>query len=705
VQGSAFHEDSETMDAEEHDSNDKKRPSQGPYSNECGKKMKQQEEECGKSEQHDYRGFASLPTDVLISILCRSPASDHTSLRNTCKSFRATIDSAAYKGERATSGWAEVSTHLLTGEELYDRDNPNGPEDVSLSDGDVDEDATEEERAAALQWKITEKRAEEMVEYGYSELGCMDQDYGYHDIHVDIEVDGKRCGSIHLVLLPRGVYHNYPFHEAADAHSSELQMVGVRLCDSAGRLKVRSIKNEELISGEAGEGGFLHIKTVRINEEYQPMDCTNVVAKAVRSALTQPKLEGKWTLVTAISDYQVYMTTEEMEFRRKVRYGGNAEEKERADMRFWECALLDTKTLLRVGFKQIPETVGSLMRNPYWLFALPHFLKNPIKSFEKVDQTPLIEPPDLPPKPVGVDSEILEAAKKSGNSMRRVLDSVRTERLQDQNCLGRLAELEGRFAGARTLIEGGKPDHLSDESWGEMVADVESGEEMLRAQRAAFEEATRRQREEQRNEIDVTIPRKIDLLKNEVNALVQRGGSIRNSYAIHCSSRLRIPQYIDFLLEMVPLEERAFAVSSLDDNGLTPLHCAVLGTPEVHNREDYLEMVEKLLGFGADTNVKSAQGATPLGTYRSTMTDKFDYSNVFGIRSGDEPAGWRPFHRKMEGLLRPSRGETDADVEAKCAVLDNDLGSDIDLDNEDEDADEDDWMNDDEDDENDEDEE
>jgi len=704
------------MDAEEHDSYNKKRPSQGPYSsNECGKKMKQQEEECGKSEQHDYSGFASLPTDVLISILCRSPASDHKALRDTCKAFRTTIDSAEYKGERATSGWAEVSTHLVSGEELYDRVNPNGPEDVSLSDGDVDEDATEEERANKLRWKIAEKQAEEMIDYGYSdvyghsELGRIDQDYGHHDITMDVVVDGSQVGSLYLVILPRGVYHNYPFHDATDAHSSELQMVGWTLCDSAGRLKVRSIKNEELVSGEAGKGGYLHINTVRISDAYRPMGCTNVVSEAVRSALTQPKLEGEWTLATAISDYNVYITDEEMKLKRRISNGeeGNAEENERVEKRLWERAVLDTKTYLRVGFKQIPETVGSLMRNPYWLFALPHFLKNPIKSFEEVDQTPLIEPPDLPPKPVGVDSEILVAVKKAGNSMRRVLDSVRTERLQDQdhNCLGRLAELEGRFAGARNLIEGGKPDHLSDESWREMVADVESIEEMLRAQRAAFEEATRRQREEQRNEIDVTIPRKIDLLKNEVNALVQRGGSIRNSYAIHCSSRLRIPQYIDFLLEMVPLEKRAFAVSSLDDNGLTPLHCAVLGTPEVHNREDYLEMVERLLDFGADTNVKSAQGATPLGMYRSTMTDKFDYSNVFGIRSGDEPAGWRPFHRKMEDLLRPSQGETDADVEAKCAVLDNDMGSDIDLDNEDEDADEDDWMNDDEDDENDEDEE
>ncbi|KAK1734923.1 hypothetical protein QTG54_014383 [Skeletonema marinoi] len=665
------------MNAEEHDSYNKKRPSQGPYSNESGNKMKQQEEEFVKSEQHDYSGFASLPTDVLISILCRSPASDHKALRDTCKAFRTTIDSAEYKGERATSGWAEVSTHLLTGGELYDRDNPDGPEDVSLSDGDVDEDATEIERAVALQWKIAGKRLEEIIEYGYSELGCMDEDYGYHDITMDIEVDGKRCGSMHLVLLPRGVYHNYPFHEAADAHSSELQMVGVRLCDSVGRLKVRSIKNEELVSGEAGEGGFLHIKTVRINEAYQPMDCTSVVSEAVRSALTQPKLEGKWTLVTAISDYQVYMTTEEMEFKRKIRYGGNAAEKERADKRFWECALLDTKTLLRVGFKQIAETV-SQKQNPYWLFALPCFLKYPIKSFEEVDQTPLIEPPDLPPEPVGVDGEILEAMKDYCIKMRQILDMLRRTKLEldksEQNFSDRLAEMERRSAEVRTSIERGKPDHISDESWAEMVADVERGEEELRTHSAEIEESIQSAREDHRNQIDnVAMPIAMEEFQVEMTALVRKGGSIRKSHAIHCCSRFRITQFIDFLIDMIPIEERAQVLSSWDACGLTPLHCVVLGTPEVDDKDEYLDFVERLLGLGADTNVKSARGVTPLGQYRLTMTNKFDYNNVFGIRSGDEPAGWRPFHRKMEGLLRPYRGETDADVEAKCAVLDNDV--------------------------------
>ncbi len=672
------------------------------------KKAKQQAEAADPQphhHHHDYGGFASLPTDVLISIFCRSPASDHRSLSDTCKAFRATIDSEAYKGERASSGWAEVSTHLLSGEELYDELYPNGPEHVSLSDGELGEDATEEQRDIALLFKKAEKKYDEMRDFGYySELGQLDQDnYGYCDITVNVQVDGKCCGSISLVLLPRGTDHDYPFHDATDAHSGEMQSVGWTLCDSVGHLKVRSIKNAELISGEAGKGGFLFIEAVRISEAYHPMDCTNIVTEAVRLALSDPKLEGKWTLVTAISDYQVYMTKEDQ----KILHGdeSNAMEKERLDRRFWECALLDTKTLLRVGFRQIPETVSE-KQSPYWLFALPSFLKDPIKSLEEVNQAPLIEPPDLPPEPIGVDGEILEVVKQKCNTMRRILDGVHSEKREldiiiEHTCSEEFAELEQQITEARTFIDVGKPSHLSDETWRDMVAGVERSEEMLRTDRAMLEEAMQCQRDKT-STIDVKIPDLVNEFKAQVTALVRKGGSIRKSHAIHCCSRLRITQFIDFLIDMVPPEERAQALCSLDACGITPLHYVVLGTPEVSDTDEYIDFVKRLLDMGADTNVKSAtRGVTPIGQYRLTMSHKFDFCNVFGMRSGDEPESWRPFHRKMEGLLRPSQGETDADVEAKCAVLDDDVDPDESSDNdEDDEEEEDDWMDEDEDDEN-----
>jgi len=165
----------------------------------------------------------------------------------------------------------------------------------------------------------------------------------------------------------------------------------------------------------------------------------------------------------------------------------------------------------------------------------------------------------------------------------------------------------------------------------------------------------------------------VEEFQKVVTALVRKGGSIRKSYAIHCCSRFRITQHIDFLVDLVPPEERAQALSSWDACGLTPLHCVIIDTPVLCDRDEYLEFVERLLGLGADTNVKSAKGVTPIGQYRLTISEKFDYNNIFGMQIGDEPAEWRPFHRKMEGLLRPYRGETDADVEAKCAVLDNDV--------------------------------
>jgi len=660
------------------------------------KKAKQQAEAADPQphhHHHDYGGFASLPRDVLISILCRSPASDHKSLSHACKAFRATIDSDAYKGERASSGWAEVSTHLLSGEELYDEHYPNGPEDVSLSDCDVGEDATEEQRDIALLFKKARKKNEEIRDFGYySDLGQLDQDYGYCDITVNVQVDDKCCGYITLVLLPRGTNHNYPFHDATDAHSGEMQSVGWTLCDSVGRLKVRSIKDAELISGEAGKGGFLLIKAVRISEAYHQMDCTNIVTEAVRLALSDPKLEGKWTMVTAISDYEVYMTKEEVECQRKSRSDRvNATEKERTKQRFWECALLDTKTLLRMGFRQIPETVSE-KQSPYWLFALPSFLKDPIKSFEEVDRAPLIESPDLPPQAVGVDGELLEIVKEKSNSMRQIQDMVNSINFEldeeKQTNSDEFSGLEQQIAETRILIDAGKPSHVSDRTWRQMVAGVERSEEILTINRAAIEENIRIRRDRIRNMIDTKMPDLVEEFKAQVTALVRKGGSIRKSFAIHCCSRLRITQFIDFLIDMVPPEERAQALCSLDACGITPLHCVVLGTPEVRERDEYIDFVERLLGMGADTNVKSARGVTPIGQYRLTMSGRFDFCNVFGMRSGDEPAGWRPFHRKMEGLLRPSQGETDADVEAKCAALDNDLDPDESGDDEEEDA----WM-------------
>lgn len=657
------------------------------------KPLQQQQQQ----QHHNFTDFASLPSDVLISILCRSPASDHTALSNTCKAFRSTLNSSEFKGERAISGWAEVSTYLLSGQELYDSDYPNGPEDVTL---DLDDDeylppnATEEERAEALRDKICVKRDDYMMEY-YSDFGNYDSSYGWHDMTQEVYVDGKRVGHISSVLFPRGENHNYIFHEATDAHSNELQMIGWQICDSVGKVKVKSIKDAAGIAkSSVSKGGYIHTKTVEINQVYLPNDCTNIVSRALRSALCEPKLKGKWTLATAWSDYSVYMTSQEKELQRKINYSGwsnneeevDVDDKERIDNRFWECAVLDTKSYLRAGYKQIPETFGSEKREPYWMFTLPHFMNDPIKTFEEVDGA-LVEPV-LPPEPKFIDNEILQIVKEKSNRLSQIMQSVTGSRLiiaeEERETRTTFENYEEMFEEQKAKVDmvqrGEKPDHLSEEQWKETKAvceslksSLEDARNEIQQLRTVVEARISSMRDAVSREMD-TVNQVTAECKEKVTSLVEKGASIRKSHVIHCSATLRVPTFIDFLMELVPPEERGLVLAELDANGLTPLHCAVIGIEscESNDKDEYLDIIERLLGYGADANAQSTKGVTPLGTYRLAVSCRFDHMRVFGMRRGDDLGDWRVFHRKMEAALKPSGGETPDDAEAKCALLDND---------------------------------
>lgn len=112
-------------------------------------------------EQHEEYVYDSTnplvclpPPDVLISILCRVPACDHTALWKSCKAFCEVLDSDTCASERDATGWAEVTARLVPKEELYNNDYPDGPEfygdDDSYDPGDKsggdDEDLTEEKK-------------------------------------------------------------------------------------------------------------------------------------------------------------------------------------------------------------------------------------------------------------------------------------------------------------------------------------------------------------------------------------------------------------------------------------------------------------------------------------------------------------------------------------------------------------------------------
>jgi len=706
--------------------------------------------------------FSSLPQDILMSILCRVPAADHSSLRNTCKKFRQVIDSDDYATERATSNWAEVEARLISGEEIYDRD----PID-EYSDGD--DDMTEEEKA--------EKRArerEEYIEENYSAIGHHDREYGYDDVEIEIKVDGHVAGEINLVIIPRN--RNRAFLEACDMHSSELQQVGCGLCDGQGRPKVGSIKQAD-IDGKANRGGYLHIKSVRINRKaYKKDDNTSIVAEAVRAALTVPELKGMWTLGTAICDARVYGTAEEESKRREIsrreRWGeetntsldrAQAEQDKLIVDRWDEYVMLDARTFLRAGYKQIPEVVGII--NDQWYFVLPDMLPDTILSNENAMAIKVHVPPNLPPEPTGVDKELFSIIKKAFNSRKWTMDKLtkdessltqnmieQTVRTEDQNTATMISQYEEQgleamrildqereetcqdFAESRAQIETARKlmnenrdsillarDDGRDQQWinkaesdiqkreAELVEDervLAEGEEKLKAcvlkaekYKAEMESiysavktkqntTTFEQRcAEKRNEMNQSINKKHEelrkddeKLKADVTALINdKGASARNSFVLHCSTRFLRADWVDFLLKFLPSDERVPAINDLDSSGCTPLHCALMGTPTLQDERVYFDTARHLIELGADKNITDPWGLTPLGQYRRGVRSLKEYYQAHTYMSSFQehedrftlPETWDEINLRFESLLKPERGETEADKDAKLQETDD----------------------------------
>ncbi|KAL9179704.1 hypothetical protein ACHAXT_008994 [Thalassiosira profunda] len=624
----------------------------------------------------------SLPADALISVLCRCPAADHPALWRTCRSVRAALDSDAYKSERAL-GWAEVETRLIPGSELYDRDHPDGPSDVS--DAEDGEDLEEKRRR---------RREEDLREY-YCALGSRDPDnYEVVDCKHEVKVDGVVAGEVSTVLVPRESGDGM-FHEATDAHSDELHEVGWTLCDAYGQLKVKSIRDADFRRlwhphlPSANEGGFLYVRSVRVDAAYRSGDCSEVVAGAIQGALMD--LEDKWTLATAICDYNVYLTREEARLNRQLidaedngetNGAGRSEEEERLRRRQKVCNLLDARTYLRVGFKQIPEVVGTERDAPVWLFALPNFWEEDMLTEAEAADIPLKMPPELPPEPQGVDQELRTLVANAGYSVRHSMDELKASEHTSAEYIRQLRidyrEKEEQLAGMSNLLEGARPEHIPLDAWESLPAKLPEYRNELDSLQTLRDEEVQRQRDSEpwlrRKQEEINEKKNATMV--EARALVnERGASVRKSFALHSASRERIAEFFDSLLDLVPPRERELAIAELDCNGCSPLHCAVTGSPELFNKEEYIAFARRLLNSGADPDVRDINGRTALGRYRTSMSSRLDFCRVYDPCPEEGPLAWRAYHNQMEDILRPTRGETEADRDAMPSAYDDDADS------------------------------
>ena len=625
-----------------------------------------------KAESYEFdptSPLVSLPPDALTAVLCRSPASDHDALWKSCKTIRSTLDSDVFASERVSSSYAEVTVRHVSKEELWQNDIGDDPEHDPTDEGyDADESARLKEEALARY---------------YSDLGSRDETYGYHEIHFDLKVDGLRRGSIRLVLVPR---YGRSFHAATDAHSAELQEVGWTLCDERGRPKVRSIKVTD-VNDTARKGGFLHVVSVRVAQPCRPSDNTDVASKALRLAITHPKLEDKWTLATGIADASVYYTQDDAKNKQVVHEarmrrlrdqesddehlseGEQEEEKEmqkKMSKRWKECMDLDSRTFVRVGYKQIPEVIG-YESTVNWFFALPPMLEAPILSSAEAFQVDLVELPVFPDKPQGSDKKLLDLVTQACNGRRALLDArVARMRMLESNHGKSVRLLEELIATERELE--GQVSVMDDATVQRARGKINDMRTRLTEGITSLDTSIAKEKGEA-TKADERLKEDDEELRQKVASLVSgEGACIRKAFVLHCASRYRLPVYFDILYALVPSNEKAVAINDIDFAGCTPLFTAAQSVPDhVVQADEQYEFVERLLELGADKNQTDFKGLSALGMYRSVVRSRDELIDMLSSRSGvnQNEGDWKSKHEKMEELLTPVQGETEADRDAR----------------------------------------
>lgn len=150
-------------------------------------------------------------------------------------------------------------------------------------------------------------------------------------------------------------------------------------------------------------------------------------------------------------------------------------------------------------------------------------------------------------------------------------------------------------------------------------------------------------------------------MKNEgteaqISALLKKGASIEDSYAIHCCAYNRSLQQLEMLLRLVPSTEKA--VNRPDDCSLLPLMLAAKGACGSLSRDTLsvpTEVCARLIEARADVSAVDAAGLTALGHLRKALREVRDFNGCFGLiameHDGDE----------LEKLLMPPSGPTAAD--------------------------------------------
>ena len=272
--------------------------------------------------------------EIVLRVLLNLPQTDGAAVSTVSVAFRGLV--------RRTPQLAVVQ--VVRGQEMIREDRDEDPE--SSDDG--------------------------FDQHYYTELGHKGEALfdGVHVMRSRVCLAGERTQA-KMVLLQRpknGTRYN--FHEACDAESADLQLVGTSFCDSRGRIRLSSVK----ACGEVMSGGFLYIEQVG-EENSAIFEQKDAGAVVIRKLLRDTILRGRWSVAVVMPS-------------------------ERELPWFFQAGFVQAKELALQGAGII-------------LFAVPSFLEIPMKSAKEAESTAVLQPKTGSP-PSGINKDLLELVQNKG---------------------------------------------------------------------------------------------------------------------------------------------------------------------------------------------------------------------------------------------------------------------------------------------------
>jgi len=387
------------------------------------------------------------------------------------------------------------------------------------------------------------------------------------------------------------------FLSAMDGYSQELQYIGVSLFEPRlGRTKLVSLRD----GGDDDEYDFMYIKEIQIDDHFKQEGASDVGAYAIRQLLHHPNLQSISSCIYILDPYEGM--TQEVRDRIKAEEESEANREREARSR---------------GEDPAPETEESL--------RIKEEKERRLERYARLDANQFIRN--------GFYQDVA-VASMGGYASKKILVAARDHWESPLSSHVTASSVEFYVGPPDVRPPTGKDDailQLTEKKCNDYT--YSSGNVIDRARSDEYIE--------------------------ECSRLVQEGGSLSRSHALHAACALNDPTIVQCIIDMDPS-----TIESRDVNNTTPLMMAAVAAAGRSTNQGYSSaqpVIDILLAANADKSAVTTNGQTACGMFKSQREGYSQMMQAMMGRPVQSNSRLVPGLAQLEAKLMPPGGPTAAD--------------------------------------------